>query len=336
MNIERVKLINILSDDPLLKNNFTNISFVELSSNEYTILTLFRKNRKSYQDNIMFYFCGYNDYFYHTYIFNYQKFNFDILVIDIPGFGFNKKYDNYKSKIKNNYYNDINKLNSNLDIVFKYIDNHRIYSHYKKRYLYAHSTGGNIIINYLYYLQMHNRLKNKFDKVILNSPLTRFSVDPQNKFPISWIIDLLFRYIINIIGLFSKNFDINIFNKIKILKYYRSKKYDKLNNKSLNLIYKTKNIIYMNSNFCSYCDFPMMIRWYICVEKSICRIIKSNKKININIKLIISKNDKILNYKYIKNDIKQLFKSSEIKVYDGIHDCLVTENYENVLDFILN
>jgi hypothetical protein len=80
----------------------------------------------------------------------------------------------------------------------------------------------------------------------------------------------------------------------------------------------------------------MMIRWYICVEKSICRIIKSNKKININIKLIISKNDRILNYKYIKNDIKQLFKSSEIKVYDGIHDCLVTENYENVLDFILN
>ena len=176
-----------------------------------------------------------------------------------------------------NYYLD--KLNSNLDIVFNYIDNHRIYSHYKKKYLYAHSTGGNIIINYLYYLQMHNRLKNRFDKVILNSPLTRFSLDPQNKFRNSWIIDLLFRYIINIIALFSKNLDINIFNKIKILKYYRSKKYDKLNNKSLNLIYKTNNIIYLISNIYSYYYYPMMFKWCECVENSIHRIIKSNKKI---------------------------------------------------------
>ena len=336
MNNERVKLINNLLNDPLLKSNFTNISFVELSSNEYTILTLFRKNRKSYQNNIMFYFCGYNDYFYHTYIFNYKKFNFDILVIDIPGFGFNKKYNDHKLKIKNNYYDDINKLNNDLDTVFNYINNHRIYSYYKKKYLYAHSTGGNIIINYLYHLQTHNKLKNRFDKVILNSPLTRFTLDPQNKFPISWIIELLFRYIINIIGLFTNNLDINIFNKIKILKYYRSKKYDKLNNKSLNLIYKTNNIIYINSNFSSYSNFPMMIGWYRCVENSIYRIIKSNKKININIKLIITKNDKILNHQYIKDDIKQLFKSSEIKISNGVHDCLVTEDYEDVLNFILN
>jgi hypothetical protein len=84
MNIEKEDLIDILSNDSLYKNNFTKISFVELSSYEYIILTLFQKNRNSYQDNIMFYFCGYDDYFYHTYIFNYEKLNFDILVIDIP------------------------------------------------------------------------------------------------------------------------------------------------------------------------------------------------------------------------------------------------------------
>ena len=132
MNIEREELINLLSNDPLYKNSFTHISFVELSSNEYTILTLFQKDKNSYQENIMFYFCGYDDYFYHTYIFNCKKFNFDILVIDIPGFGFNKKYDNH-NKINNNYYDNINKLNSNLDIVFSYIDNHHIYSHYKTK-----------------------------------------------------------------------------------------------------------------------------------------------------------------------------------------------------------
>lgn len=41
MNIEREKLINILYNDPLYKNSFIKISFVELSSYEYTILTLF-------------------------------------------------------------------------------------------------------------------------------------------------------------------------------------------------------------------------------------------------------------------------------------------------------
>ena len=56
MNIEREKLINILSNDPLYKNSFIKISFVELSSYEYTILTLFQKNINSYQDNIMLYF----------------------------------------------------------------------------------------------------------------------------------------------------------------------------------------------------------------------------------------------------------------------------------------
>ena len=331
MNIEREDLIDILSNDSLYKNNFTKISFVELSSYEYIILTLFQKNRNSYQDNIMFYFCGYDDYFYHTYIFNYEKLNFDILVIDIPGFGFNKKYNTSKSNIKNNYYDDINKLNNNLDIVFNYINNHHTYSNYKKKYLYGHSTGGNIIINYLYHLQKHNRLKNSFDKVILNSPLTRFSLDPQNKSLIKWIIEWLFKNIINIIGLFIKDFDIKIFfdknNKIK---------FNKTKNKILNSIYKTNNINYVHLKYSYNYTAPIFIAWLICAERSIHKIIEKNRKINTKIKLMISKNDKILNYKYIKDDIEQIFESAEIKVYDGIHDCLLTEHYEMVLKYILN
>ena len=332
MDTEKKELINILSYDPLYRDNFTNISFVELSSNQYTILTLFQKNGDLYQENIMLYFCGYDDYFYHTYVFNYEKFNFDILVIDIPGFGFNKKYnDNYELNKKYNYYDDIDKLNTDLDIVFSYIDNHYIYSHYKKKYLYGHSTGGNIVINYLYYLQINNRSKNRFNEVILNSPLTRFSLDPQNKYRIIWIIELLFRYIVNIIGLFNSNFDINIFlNKKHKLKFNRSK------NKILNLIYKTDDIIYMVPNYCCKYVPPKMIGWMICVENSIHKMIKSKKKIEKKIKLIVSKNDKILNHKYIKDDIEQLFESLEIKVYDSIHDCLLTEHYKNVLKFILD
>lgn len=332
MNIERKELINLLSNDPLYKNSFTHISFVELSSNEYTILTLFQKDKNSYQENIMFYFCGYDDYFYHTYIFNHNKINFDILVIDIPGFGFNKTYNNnYELNKKYNYYDDISKLNNNLDIVFEYIDNHHIYKNYKQKYLYGHSTGGNIVINYVYYLQIHNRLKNRFDEIILNSPLTRFSLDPQNNIIFSWFIELLLRYVINMIGFFSKNFDINIFlDKKHKLKFNKSK------NRILNLIHKTENINYMNSKYCCNYDPPKLIGWLLCVEKSIYKMIKSKKRIKIKTKLMISKNDKILNYKYIKDDIEKLFETLEIKVYDGIHDCLLTEYYKNVLKFILD
>jgi len=58
-----------------------------LNSETSILLTEFRKDKHKKAENVLLYFGGYDDYFYHFHIFNYAKINIDVVVVDIPGFG---------------------------------------------------------------------------------------------------------------------------------------------------------------------------------------------------------------------------------------------------------
>ena len=66
-----------------------NINLVQYKI-EDCIISVFKRTQLIKSTKVIYYFCGYNDYFYHYHML--EK-GFDIVVIDIPGFGFNKKYD---------------------------------------------------------------------------------------------------------------------------------------------------------------------------------------------------------------------------------------------------
>ena len=73
---------------------------------------------------MLLYFCGYDDYFYHFHIFKYEKKNLDVIVVDIPGFGYNKRYPKdklYPVENRFNFYDNLNVIVKYLSIAFDYI-----------------------------------------------------------------------------------------------------------------------------------------------------------------------------------------------------------------------
>ena len=310
-----------------------NIKFNNKISDEmnYAICTLFQKNINKKSKTILFYFCGYDDCFYHPHMFN-SKHDFDIMVIDIPGFGFNKKYtDNYDDGKFFNYYDNINNLNKSLDIVFNNI--HKYVEQYDTKILYGHSTGGNILINYVYYLEKnkidtYNNIK--FDKLLLNSPLTKLA--HQN-----YILEVLLKIIVNIVTIFTYYIDINAIvfgtNKKNNFKIY-NKILNNVNNTNSNIDY---DYIYP---YKSKIIQAKLAGWIATAENSIKQIINNlnDKRLNLPCKCICSTQfsksiyalgDDCLNPKYIQEDINNIFENINIEAYQCIHDCLLEPGDDN-------
>jgi len=140
---------------------------------------------------VIFYFAGYNDYFFHYHLVKrYNK--YDFIVIDLPGFGFNKWYNpeddakaRYAQSINYNFFNNTDKLYKKLTKVFNFFA-----SQYKQYYLFGLSTGGFIITSYLYKNEINRKCKIKFNKCILNSPFMKLYTEPA--------------YMLRIINIFSK------------------------------------------------------------------------------------------------------------------------------------
>ena len=69
------------------------------------------------------------------------------MVIDINGFGYNKKYSKskrYEVERLFDVFDDVSEVCEYMKVAFDYIKCHYYYS---KSYLYGHSTGGNDVIN---------------------------------------------------------------------------------------------------------------------------------------------------------------------------------------------
>jgi alpha-beta hydrolase superfamily lysophospholipase len=146
-----------------------------------------RSSKSKGPKGVIYYFCGYNDYFYHYHMLNEQ---FDIVAIDIPGFGFNKQYDPnhpYSDGSLFNYYDDVGQVVSRLDSVFSTLYstlNHR--RKYRTHHLCGHSTGGHIVLTYV----SESKMSFSFDRIALSSPLTRFYFPPITVPLVNWSFDL--------------------------------------------------------------------------------------------------------------------------------------------------
>jgi len=344
------------------KENKDSITFIKLDNNikfnnkisdemNYAICTLFKKNINKESNTVLFYFCGYDDCFYHPHMFNYKD-DFDIMVIDIPGFGFNKKYtNNYNDSKCFNYYDNINNLNKSLDIVFNNIYN--IVQQYDTKILFGHSTGGNILINYVYYLENEKKEKNKinFNKLILNSPLTRFA------FP-NFILKFFFKLVVNTLTFFNiKDFDTNAIvngtNKTIDFDFTNQilNNVNNTTNNDYNYIYPYKSKIYASK----------LTGLFWCVEKYNNYIINklNGKHLKINCKSVCSTKygnhgyglgDVVLNPEYIKEDVDKIFGKNKVKSFSCIHDCMLeptndendedilnkNTSYLDILDYLLN
>jgi hypothetical protein len=288
------------------------------------LLTEFRKNKDKPADNVIIYFCGYDDYFYHFFLFDYEKKDFDIIVVDIPGFGYNKRYSKnkpYQVERLYNFYSRLSDITKPLDVAFDYCFTK--YS-YNSTYLYSHSTGCNIVINYL----QNQKQDMKFTKILLCSPLTRFYDPSPLKMMLVMILCMIF-------GFFTNYLDINaLINGI-------DKKTDKTNyNKALNEIYGTVDLEYVNHNYTSVVEQPKFNGWINFVQNSL-----NGVKLNYNVSLICSQqygksgyfvSDAFLNPQYMVEDIRKIFKDPKIRQYRCGHDCLVSPSidFKMMLDFL--
>jgi len=252
----------------------------------------------------MYYFCGYDDYFYHFHVFEYAK-DFDVLVVDIKGWGYNKRYCSrfpYPVESKFNYYDNAPYIIENLEVAFNFCNNKY---KFKNKYLYSHSTGCNIVNTYLYHLQS-NKKPIEFTRVFLCSPLTRF-YDPS---PIKLILLIMLSMFL---GLFTKNFDINA------LINGPNKPSDKTDyNRALNSIHRTKGLNYIHNGYTAVVAQPKLNGWINYVESSTDLMKKNNVKIDCDVYLVCSKkygtygyfqHDQYLNPQYILEDIKSIYNS---------------------------
>jgi len=90
-------------------NHYVQTVELVIDANTSVLLTEFRKNKSKRADTVMIYFCGFDDYFYHFHLFKYDKKEFDVIVVDIHGFGYNKRYpanNPYPVEHRFNYYDD--------------------------------------------------------------------------------------------------------------------------------------------------------------------------------------------------------------------------------------
>lgn len=319
-----------------LINKFYYKSYELIWKNNSVLITEFRKNRDKQSDEVMYYFCGYDDYFYHFHVFEYAR-NFDVLVVDIKGWGYNKRYCSrypYPVESKFNYYDNASYIVENLEVAFSFCK--KKYD-FKNSYLYSHSTGCNIVNTYLYYLQ-NNKQPIEFTKVFLCSPLTRF-YDPSP-------IKLLLLIVLSLfLGIFTKNFDLNA------LINGANKRSDKSDyNRALNSIHGTKGLNYIHNGYTGDVAQPKLSGWINYVESSTNIMKLGNVKIDCDVSLVCSEtygttgyfqSDQYLNPQYILEDIKCIYKNPKVKQFRTTHDCLITPydngnniNFKDVLDFL--
>ena len=118
-------------------------------------------NNKIQNIKLILWISGYNDYFYHTHLNNFNIFNdCDILPITPLDYNINSKYA-YSSENYLEYIHEIDKIiNKNINIK------------YEKIILYAHSTGALIALLYMIY----GYLSIIIDKLILNDPFIDFNI----------------------------------------------------------------------------------------------------------------------------------------------------------------
>ena len=88
------------------------VKTVELivGNNKSVLLTEFKKKKDRRAERVLYYVCGYDDCFYHFHVFD---FDLDVVVIDIPGFGYNKKYSKskaYEVERLFNFYEDVSEV----------------------------------------------------------------------------------------------------------------------------------------------------------------------------------------------------------------------------------
>ena len=121
-----------------IQKHYVKTKELVLNSETAILLTEFRQDKDKKAEHVLFYFCGYDDYFYHCHIFNYAKKNIDVIVVDIPGFGYNKGYPKdklYHVENRFNFYDNLNVIVKYLSIAFDYIKNQYTYAN---TYLYGH------------------------------------------------------------------------------------------------------------------------------------------------------------------------------------------------------
>jgi len=309
-----------------------------VSTGVSVLITEFRKYPDKKCDDVMLYFCGYDDYFYHVHFFQFVKHEFDILVIDITGFGYNKRYSPaqpYQPSALFNYYDSATTIVKHLDVAFNYIA--RSYQ-YTNTYLYGHSTGGHICTTYLFYCQAMNRKTIQFKKVLLNSPLTRIYYPSQ-------IILFLLLMISMIIGIFYKHFDLHG------IVFGRNKKSDKTNyNRALNSIHKTTGLDYINYSYTGHVQQPICVGWINFVELATHDMTQSDVMIDYNTVLVCSekygttgyfKTDAFLNPYDTIHDMSKIYTNLKYKQFPCPHDCLLAPydngtgcNWTRILDYL--
>ena len=322
-----------------IQKHYVKTNELVLNSETSILLTEFRKDKDKQADNVLLYFCGYDDYFYHFHIFKYEKKNIDVIVVDIPGFGYNKRYpknNSYPVASRFNFYDKLEDIVKYLSVAFDYIKNELPY---ENTYLYGHSTGGNIIINYLNWLQCKAK-PIEFTRVLLCSPLTRF-YDPS---PIKLVLLVIFAILVSLIDQF---FDINALihgtNKVSDKTFY---------NKALNNIHGTNDLCYINFNYTGKVKQPAFAGWIAFVELYT-RIIKMTKvQIDCPVRMVTSQSygttgyfntDAYLNPEYMVEDCKEMFKNLEYRQFKVGHDALLDPSdngyattYVDILDYLLN
>ena len=265
---------------------------------------------------IMFYFCGYDDYFYHYHMLNQvdEKTYTDIIVIDIPGFGYNKSYikDAYNEISSYNYFDNTDEMCKKINDVLIYITNSDIYKikNYEQHIILGHSTGGHIALSYVSrYYNEDNKENHPFviERICLNSPLTQI-------YFVSNIITKLIYYLSLIIGYFSKQYDLR---KLLVGTTQNNDYNIKLLNKCLYLINPDgSNII--DYIYKSNIGQPLLVGFINAVNKETHRLIYNKNKINIKTIVICSNKYGIdaTNYHmddsthpdYTINDIKKIIE----------------------------
>jgi alpha-beta hydrolase superfamily lysophospholipase len=292
---------------------------------------------------VIYYFCGYNDYFFHYHM---LKDGFDIVVIDIPGFGFNKKYDLDSNKMTIysegkffNYYDDISKIVKRLDSVFEILakdPDFNFYTIYTNHYIYGFSTGGHIVLSYI---SESENLPIKFDRIVLDSPLTRFYLPPIKVPVLNFNLDLnnFIYYSIKILGLFFKNIDLQA---IFLGKKSNSSSYIKMIDDLIENIQNNKNKI--NTKFKSNIGQPILFGWLNCVHSQTQKMINKKNKISIPTVVICSKSygsntvkaykhDDTLDPNICESDLREIIHNDNLKIYrkNTGHNVMLEPNNDN-------
>jgi hypothetical protein len=305
---------------------------------QYNLLDCIVSIFKNYKDTttdrkVIYYFCGYNDYFFHYHM---LKDGFDIIVIDIKGFGFNKLHDPtnpYSEGQYFNYYDNIDTIVNKLDYVFSELKNINEYNKdYKKHLIYGHSTGGHIVLSYLY-----ESIKKPitFDRIVLNSPLTKFYLPP---------IFVPIYYFSKIAGCFTKNIDLR-----KILRGKKSDISPYINTTNQLIKYIQNDDNQVDLRFKSNIGQPILIGWINCVNSQIAKMKSSKKKINIETIMICSESfsdvtsqdynhDDTLNPDYCEQDVNKIIQNGKLTTYRKKtgHDIMLEPYNDNDNDTLDN